>query len=420
MIDLICRWGRRRSAVVLGWQDSDRAENLERLGFDGARMNLRSLERPADDRLVFGVCAGLAQGLRVNVLLTRVMFAGLLVVTGGVGLIIYGVLALLIPSGQGPVRPWTKRSPAMLGLLVLLAAGLYLLGLHVVTPAPGVLVPVGLLTVGVALVWREMTAARKAGQRPDRNELLRVGGGLVLLVGGAVTLLLNSGKFADLTSAFIAAAIVAAGLGLLVGPQLAEARAEAEDERRQRILADERAEIAARLHDSVLQTLALIQRENDPRRAQALARGQERELRGWLYQGENPEDKATLSAALRSAATEVEDHYGIEVDLVQTSDGDLDDDMAALAAAAREAMTNAGRHSGSERVSVFARVGEHEASVFLRDTGRGFDLEAVAEDRQGVRESIVGRMERAGGSAKVTSSQGSGTEVELILPRKEN
>lgn len=242
----------------------------------------------------------------------------------------------------------------------------------------------------------------------------------MLLVGGAVTLLLNSGKFADLTSAFIAAAIVAAGLGLLVGPQLAEARAEAEDERRQRILADERAEIAARLHDSVLQTLALIQRENDPRRAQALARGQERELRGWLYQGENPEDKATLSAALRSAATEVEDHYGIEVDLVQTSDGDLDDDMAALAAAAREAMTNAGRHSGSERVSVFARVGEHEASVFLRDTGRGFDLEAVAEDRQGVRESIVGRMERAGGSAKVTSSQGSGTEVELILPRKEN
>lgn len=383
-------------------------------------MKLPPLERAADDRLVFGVCAGIAHGFGISVLLVRLVFAALLVVTGGVGLIIYGVLALLIPAAPGEVRPWTKRSPATLVPLVLLAVAMYLFGLHVVTPPVGVLVPAALLSVGVALVWREMTAAREAGERPDRNELLRVGAGLALLVGGAVALLLDSGKVAELSSAFIAAAIVAAGLGLLVGPQLAQARAEAEAERRRRILADERAETAAKLHDSVLQTLALIQRESDPRRSQALARGQERELRGWLYRGEDPDDSATLGSALRAAAAEVEEHYGIEVEMVQTSDGGLDEGMAALAAAAREAITNAGRHSGVDKVSVLARVADREASVFVRDTGRGFDQGAVAEDRRGVRESIIGRMERSGGQATVSSSPGSGTEVELVLPRKED
>jgi signal transduction histidine kinase len=280
-----------------------------------------------------------------------------------------------------------------------------------------VLIPAALLTAGVALVWHEMTSAWEAGTRPGKRELARVAAGLALLVGGAISFLTDSNKLAGLSSALIAAAVVAAGLGLLVGPRLAQARAEADEERRRRILADERADTAARLHDSVLQTLALIQREDDPRRAQSLARRQERELRGWLFRGEAPGDAATLASALRTATAEVEEHYGIEVDLVQASDGPLDEGLAALAAAAREAMTNAGRHAGVEKVSVFARVADDEASVFVRDSGRGFDPAAVAEDRQGLRESIIGRMERCGGRAAVLSTPGEGTEVELVLPR---
>jgi signal transduction histidine kinase len=263
-------------------------------------------------------------------------------------------------------------------------------------------------------------AGRAEGERPALSELARVALGLALLGGGAVVFLLDSGNLAELSSALVAAAVVATGLGLLVGPRLVRARAEAEAERRERIRTEERANVAARLHDSVLQTLALIQRVDDPRRAQSLARRQERELRGWLYGGEGApgEDAQTLAHALRAAADEVEEHYGVAVDLVQPSDGPLDADLAALAAAAREAMTNAGRHAGVGEISVLARVGDDEASVFVRDRGAGFDPDAVAEDRRGVRESIVARMARHGGRANVVSAPGEGTEVELVLSRK--
>ncbi|MDO8208788.1 ATP-binding protein [Conexibacter sp. CPCC 206217] len=380
-------------------------------------MKLPAVQRAADDRLAFGVCAGIARDLGANVLLVRLACAALLVVSGGVGLIVYGALVLLVPAEPGPIVPWSARSPTTLGLLLLLGAAMYALGLQVVTAPLSVLVPAALLTAGVALVWHEMISAWDAGKRLERGELMRVGAGLALLVGGAVSFLTDSNKLAGLSSALIAAAVVAAGLGLLVGPRLAQARAEAEEERRRRILADERADLAARLHDSVLQTLALIQRESDPRRAQALARRQERELRGWLYRGEAPGEAATLASALRTATAEVEEHYGIEVDLVQPSDGALDEGLAALAAAAREAMTNAGRHAGVEKISVLARVADDEASVYVRDSGRGFDPARVAEDRRGVRESIVGRMERCGGRATVLTAPGAGTEVELVLPR---
>ncbi len=380
-------------------------------------MRLPTLRRPAGDRLVFGVCAGIARGAGANVLLVRLACVALLVVSGGVGVVVYAALVLLMPAEPGPIASWSARSPVTAGLLLAFGAALYALGLHVVTPPLTVLVPSALLTAGVALVWREMTRARDAGTRPQPGELVRLGAGLALLVGGAVSFLTDSGKLAELSSALIAGAVVAAGLGLLVGPQLAQARAEAAAERRLRIRADERADVAARLHDSVLQTLALIQREGDPRRAQSLARRQERELRGWLYQGEEPGEAATLAGALRTATAEVEEHYGIEVDLVQPSDGALDEGLAALAAAAREAMTNAGRHAGVEEISVLARVGDDEASVYVRDSGRGFDPARVAEDRRGVRESIVGRMERCGGRATVVSAPGAGTEVELVLPR---
>ena len=380
-------------------------------------MRLPPLRRPTEDRLAFGVCAGLARGLGANVLLVRLVAAALLVVSGGVGVIVYGALVLLMPAEPGPTLPWSARSLPTLALLLALGAVLYAFGLQVVTPPLSVLIPAALLTAGVALVWHEVLRARAADERPQPAELVRILAGLALLVGGAISFLTDSNKLAGLSSALIAAAVVAAGLGLIVGPRLAQARAEADAERRLRIRADERADVAARLHDSVLQTLALIQREDDPRRAQALARRQERELRGWLYKGEAPDDAATLGSALRAATAEVEEHYGIEVDLVQPSDGALDEGLAALAAAAREAMTNAGRHAGVEKISVLARVADDEASVFVRDSGGGFDPARVAEDRRGVRESIVGRMERSGGRATVVSAPGAGTEVELVLPR---
>ncbi len=380
-------------------------------------MRRAPLHRAPDDRLAFGVCAGIARSLGASVLLVRLAGTAFLVVTGGVGVVVYGALLLLLPPGPGPVAPWSTRSLPTLGLLVLLGGVLYALGFQVVTPPLDVLVPAALLTAGVALVWHEVLRARAADERPRPGELLRLGAGLALLVGGALSFLLDGDKLSGLSSALTAAAVVAAGLGLLVGPRLAQARAEAEEQRRLRVLADERADVAARLHDSVLQTLALIQREDDPRRAQSLARRQERELRGWLYRGEVPGDAETLAGALAAAAAAVEEHYGIEVELVQSSDAPLDEGLSALAAAAREAMTNAGRHAGAAKVSVLARVSEDEASVFVRDSGGGFDPANVAEDRRGLRESIVGRMERHGGRAAVESAPGEGTEVELVVPR---
>ena len=381
-------------------------------------MKLPPLQRAAQGRILFGVCAGVARGFGVDVVLVRLVFAGLVVLGGGLGLIAYGALILLLPREPGPVTPWPERSRTALGLLILLVCALVGLAVNSLFVPVRILVPAALLAGGVALVWRQVVAGRAEGERPALGELARVVVGVALLAGGAVVFLLDSGNLAELSSALVAAAVVATGLGLLVGPRLVRARAEAEAERRERIRTEERAHVAARLHDSVLQTLALIQRVDDPRQAQSLARRQERELRGWLYGGEEPGQAETLAHALRAAADEVEEHYGVAVDLVQPSDGPLDEDLAALAAAAREAMTNAGRHAGVGEISVLARVSDDEASVFVRDRGAGFDPDAVAEDRRGVRESIVGRMARIGGRATVVSAPGEGTEVELVLPRR--
>jgi len=375
-------------------------------------VNLPALQRSAADRLFLGVCGGVARGYRVDATLVRLAFAGLVLV-GGLGLVAYGALALLLPAEPGPRRPWPGRRATALGVAILLFAATTGLAVRGLLVPPRVLLPTALLAGGVALVWRQVIAGG-AEERPQLRELARYGGGLALLAGGAYLFLSAGSDVAELSSA-----IVAGGLGLLLGPRLARARAEAEAERRERIRSEERAHVAARLHDSVLQTLALIQRVDDPRRAQSLARRQERELRAWLYGGEaaGGGDAATLASALRAAAADVEEHYRVAVDLVQPSDGPLDDGLAELAAAAREAMTNAGRHAGVDRISVLARVGDDEASVFVRDRGAGFDLAGVAADRHGVRDSIVGRMARAGGRATIVTAPGEGTEVELVLPR---
>ena len=175
--------------------------------------------------------------------------------------------------------------------------------------------------------------------------------------------------------------------------------------------------MAARVHDSVLQTLALVQREaGDPRRVAALARRQERELRSWLYPDPRT-DEAGLASAIDAAAAEVEELHGVPVELVRTGDVPLDDRVEALVLAAREAMANAARHSGADQVSTFVDVGEDEIAIYVRDRGGGFDPEAVPADAHGIAESIRGRMTRAGGTATLTSSA-DGTEVELRLGRQ--
>jgi signal transduction histidine kinase len=202
----------------------------------------------------------------------------------------------------------------------------------------------------------------------------------------------------------------------VAGPWLWRLALERDAERAARIRTEERADVAARVHDSVLQTLALIQRHaSEPRRVASLARRQERELRGWLY-ADWPlgGDGSSLVAALSAAAAEVEELHGVRVEIASSGDTAPDN---ALVLAAREAMTNAAKFAGVEEIDVYAEVGDDEIRVFVRDRGVGFDLAAVPGDRQGIRESIGGRLERGGGTAIVTSAPGSGTEVELRLPR---
>jgi signal transduction histidine kinase len=210
---------------------------------------------------------------------------------------------------------------------------------------------------------------------------------------------------------------VAIALLLILGPWAWRLALERDAERTGRIRQQERAEMAARVHDSVLQTLALVQRESaDPRRVATLARRQERELRAWLY----PDPARTgggLGAAIDAAATEVEELHGVPVEVVRTGDVPLDERVEALALAAREAMANAAQHSGADEVSAFVDVGEDELAIYVRDRGAGFLPDAVPPGSHGIAESIRGRMTRAGGAATFTSSS-EGTEVELRLRRR--
>ena len=173
--------------------------------------------------------------------------------------------------------------------------------------------------------------------------------------------------------------------------------------------------MAAHLHDSVLQTLALVQRQaDDPRAVATLARRQERELRAWLW-GTGADGPQRFGAALEAAAAEVEEAHGVPIDVVAVGDRDLDPGAAAVVAAAREAMVNAAKFAGDGPISVYSEAAGGDLEVFVRDRGAGFDPERIPEGRHGVRDSIVGRMVRHGGNAVVHSGP-DGTEVEIRLP----
>jgi signal transduction histidine kinase len=297
--------------------------------------------------------------------------------------------------------------------------------------------PLALATVGLSLVWARPGST--APTPPDRfarlppavaesltvlvgtrrGTFVRLLCGVVLVLAGIVAFASTVGSWDALRGVLLGAVVVGVGLALVLGPATARLVSAFGDERRERIRAAERADVAAHLHDSVLQTLALVQRKaDDPREVRRLARRQERELRGWLLHREDFVPEAdTLGLVLEAIAADVEDTYGVSVDVVRVRDCPTNATLEPLVLAAREAMVNAARHSGATSVSVYLEVEADRATVFVRDRGRGFDPAGVPSDRRGVAESIVGRLARHGGKARVHSEPGEGTEIELVMQR---
>jgi signal transduction histidine kinase len=264
--------------------------------------------------------------------------------------------------------------------------------------------------------------ARAAAATDSRPAVIsRIGVGVTLVVAAAILFLQFTGALRAATDAALAGLVVAIALVVIFAPWFVRLLTSLSLERAERIRSQERAEVAAHLHDSVLQTLALVQkRAGDPREVAALARRQERELRSWLSGSRSRTGgERRFVAALQAAAEEIEEAHGVAVDVVAVGDAPLERDGEALVAAAREAMLNAAKFGGGETapVAVYAEAGDDRLQVFVRDRGPGFDPAAVPADRRGVRESIVGRMERHGGRATIQASPGGGTEVELVIER---
>jgi signal transduction histidine kinase len=365
------------------------------------------------------------------VLIVRAAMA-MVVVAAGIGVAIYALAWALIrvaPESEGVPRPRGAWREAVLIVLVVGGAlfGLRRAGLWV---GDGIVWPLVLGSCGLALVWRPTFAfaansssrrslsPREIVRRLGTVDLPRLVIGALLVAFAAASLLHSLGVLRNLGKAFGAVAIVATMLGLLIAPWFVRIARSLASERAARIREQERAEVAAHLHDSVLQTLALIQkRAGDPREVAGLARRQERELRHWLQERPAPCGADSVAVALERAAAEVEELHRVPIEVVTVGDRPLDGGLEAMVQAAREAMTNAAKFAGCERVDLYAEVEAERVEMFVRDRGVGFDPAAVPADRRGVRDSIVARMERHHGSATVRSTPGEGTEVELVMER---
>jgi signal transduction histidine kinase len=397
------------------------------------------LRRDTEHGLVAGVCAGLSNRLGIDPILLRVGF-GATSLLGGTGLVLYVIAWALVPEegerGTLMARIAGRRETWLVvsGIVCLLLSVLLLFREWGLWISDAVVWPVLMAGAGAALIWRQSAGSAVATQapperaRPDRPldpfRALRlptpalgpvaVGGALV--VGAALVFLWLNDALAPARDVILAVVVVLVALTLTLAPWWLRLVRGLSAERAERIRSQERSEVAAHLHDSVLQTLALVQkRADDPRAVANLARRQERELRDWLAGG-RPDPGESLARSLEAAAAEVEETHGVPVDVVAVGDAPMDERAAALVAAAREALVNAAKFAGGAPVQLYAEVGEERAEVFVRDRGPGFDVGAVPADRRGVRESIVGRMDRHGGRAVVHSSP-DGTEVELVMER---
>jgi len=395
------------------------------------------LRRPPHGRVVGGVCRGLSLHLRVPVGVVRLVMA-LLTLVGGTGILLYLWFWVTVPVGDPVLVAVESRAPSLtrlaprlrqsgrslpvaevgIGLLLIAGAALLVAVRNGAAIGSSWVLPALIVLAGAALAWSQLDAIqrdRRNGRMPV--SALRLAGGTVL-AGLGVFLLVGLEQPVDALVRSAAAAIsVLLGAALVLAPWWLRLVRELGDERAARAREQERADIAAHLHDGVLQTLALIRRQaHDAEEVARLARAQERELREWLY-----DDRRTpgtsIAADLRGVVAEVEDTRAVAVDVVVVGDGVPDEGTDALLQATREALVNAVSH-GRPPYSLYLEVTDAQVEVFVRDHGDGFDLDAVPTDRFGVRESIIGRVTRRGGTATVQSRPGRGTEVHLCLPRE--
>ncbi|MEV6343453.1 PspC domain-containing protein [Actinoplanes sp. NPDC051851] len=396
----------------------------------------RRLVRPRDHRIVAGVATGLARHLGVPVIAVRISLVVLLGFNA-LGLLLYAAYWAVLPQEARQDEKPTERDWA--SLVPFTAIGLGVILLQALVFGDQVATTVGwmaaVIAVGAGVIWHQSDPTRRelwtdraaptpwlaaiVAETDRRSFVFRfVGGGILVAVGiiGVVAVYAPADSLSAVLNGMIFALVGLLGVGVVVAPLVWRTFGQLRAEREGRIREQERAEVAAMIHDQVLHTLALIQRNSaDIKEVQRLARGQERSLRNWLYKPTaSPTER--FAAALEQAAAEVEDTYAITVETVVVGDTPCDDRVAALVAAAREALVNAARHAGVQTVSLYAEVEEDELSVFVRDRGAGFDLSGVAETRHGVRGSIIGRMQRHNGRAEIRSAPGDGTEVRLTLP----
>lgn len=430
---------------------------------------LRKLYRSAEGRMLGGVARGLAGHLGLPVSWVRIVFIAL-TVTQGLGVLLYAAFWFVVPLGTGGVgqdRKATTAAPAadagsvprirresestwsrlhlrkpdkgqLFAVLALMVGAVVIADNLQFGRVDTYLWPVLLIGLGVVLVWRQADDARRAhwaevSRRRGLVPLARSAAGVVLVAVGVSGIVVVQGSARHLGPVLQAALAVLVGVALLAGPYLVRMMQDLSEERLMRIRAQERAEVAAHVHDSVLHTLTLIQRSaDDPREVARLARAQERELRNWLYKPrgkakDEDEKPQTLSESVKATAAEVEDHHGVPIEVVCVGDCPLDEGLDAQIQAAREAMVNAAKYGGdggtppgghgAGAVQVFTEVEGRTVFISVRDRGPGFDPDAVPEDRMGVRESIIGRMRRHGGTARLRSAPGEGTEVELEMER---
>ncbi|MDR7087691.1 signal transduction histidine kinase [Aeromicrobium panaciterrae] len=395
----------------------------------------RRAYRPADRRLVGGVATGLADHLGVGVLYVRLAFV---VATwlSGVGIIAYLLLWRFLPLRQPELTPGLEAAtrqglrtnpnrPGSAEILQTLAIGMVGVGVLLFLQVTGrgisdaLVGPALVAVIGLTVIWRQFDDVawrRWMRQTSGIGFAVRIAAGGVLIALAALYFLTQERGWGAMVDLAAALGIALIGLALILGPWITKLLGDLTEERRALVRSQERADVAAHLHDSVLQTLALLQKNAGDQAAVAtLARRQERELRAWLY-GTDEQAGDSLVAALRASAADVEDAHQVPVEVIAVGDAALDPDVSAVAKAAREAMINAAKHAKVDRIDVYAEANKETVQVFVRDRGVGFNVDKIAEDRMGVRGSIVDRVERHGGTVTIRSKRGQGTEVAMTVP----
>jgi signal transduction histidine kinase len=406
-------------------------------------VRLRCLRRSPDSRVLGGVCGGISEATGIDVTIVRIAFV-LLSIASGVMVFVYAMAWFLIPMRGESTNIWSRAIGDKRGIRLVAAVCIPVLVVMQVVISTLHIAFVGfigwptVLAAGVfVLIWRNADAPEKAFIDADVVPLLgadshghgrrwlvvRVVVGMAIAAGGIIILVHGHNTVSALRPIGGAALVVAAAV-VIFGPWWLGLVRDLIVERQARVRAEERAQMAAHVHDSVLQTLALIQRSaDDPQGVVRLARSQERELRSWLFEGRLPgaigEDATMLAEGVGLLQRQVEADHGIAVQVVMVGDCELDDALRALLDAAKEATVNAAKWSGADQVSVYAEVEPDTVMLYVRDRGQGFDPDAVPEGRQGISQSIRARVARFGGAAVIRSAPGEGAEVQLSMPRKE-